>query len=53
MPETDFNKIRKTVAMYQVRENRHKASGLTEDQLTMAISFFKENQLYPEQVVNK
>ncbi|HQR93558.1 MAG: hypothetical protein B7Y15_11180 [Bacteroidetes bacterium 24-39-8] len=53
MPETDFNKIRKTVAMYQVRENRHKASGLTEDQITMAISFFKENQLYPEQVVNK
>jgi hypothetical protein len=53
MPETDFNKIRKTVAMYQVRENRHKASGLTEDQLVMAINFFKENQLYPEQVVNK
>ncbi len=53
MPETDFNRIRKTVAMYQVRENRHKASGLTEDQLVMAINFFKENQLYPEQVVNK
>lgn len=53
MPEADFNRIRKTVAMYQVRENRHKASGLTEDQLVMAINFFKENQLYPEQVVNK
>lgn len=53
IPETDFNRIRKTVAMYQVRENRHKASGLTDDQLTMAINFFKENQLYPEQVVNK
>ena len=53
IPETDFNRIRKTVAMYQVRENRHKASGLTEDQLVMAINFFKENQLYPEQVVNK
>ncbi len=53
IPETDFNRIRKTVAMYQVRENRHKASGLTEDQLAMAINFFKENQLYPEQVVNK
>ncbi|MEY2902742.1 MAG: hypothetical protein RLY89_1848 [Bacteroidota bacterium] len=53
MPESDFNRIRKTVAMYQVRENRHKASGLTEDQLVMAINFFKENQLYPEQVVNK
>ncbi len=53
MPETDFNRIRKTVAMYQVRENRHKASGLTDDQLTLAIAFFKENQLYPEQVVNK
>lgn len=53
IPETDFNRIRKTVAMYQVRENRHKASGLTEEQLVMAINFFKENQLYPEQVVNK
>lgn len=53
MPETDFNRIRKTVIMYQVRENRHKASGLTEDQLSTAIAFFKENQLYPEQAINK
>jgi hypothetical protein len=53
MPETDFNRIRKTVAMYQVRENRHKASGLTDEQIAMAIAFFKENQLYPEQVINK
>jgi len=53
IPESDFNKIRKTVAMYQVRENRHKAAGLTDEQITASNLFFSQNQLYPEQVVNK
>lgn len=53
IPESDFNKIRKTVAMYQVRENRHKAAGLTDEQITASNLFFSQNQLSPEQVVNK
>ncbi len=53
IPETDFTRIRKTVAMYQVRENRHKAAGLTDDQIVGSNLFFSQNQLYPEQVVNK
>jgi hypothetical protein len=53
IPETDFNRIRKTVLMYQVRENRHKAAGLTDDQITASNLFFSQNQLYPEQLLNK
>ena len=45
IPETDFNRIRRTVSMNKERDNKYKAIGLTEDQSMMAIQFFKEHQL--------
>lgn len=45
IPETDFNRIRRTVSMYKERDNKYKAIGLTEDQMITAIQFFKEHQL--------
>ena len=45
IPDTDFNKIRRTVSMHKERDNKYKAIGLSEDQITGAILFFKEHQL--------
>lgn len=45
IPVTDFNRIRRTVAMYKQRESRYKAIGLTDDQIETTIQFFKEHQL--------
>ncbi|MES2330995.1 MAG: hypothetical protein V4539_15435 [Bacteroidota bacterium] len=47
IPETDFNRVRRTVAMYKQRENRYRAAGLSEAQIETVIQFFKEHQLYP------
>lgn len=45
IPVTDFNRIRRTVAMYKQRESRYKAIGLTDEQIETTIQFFKEHQL--------
>lgn len=47
IPEADFNRIRRTVAMYKQRDSRYKAIGLTDQQIDTVIQFFKEHQLYP------
>ena len=47
IPETDFNRVRRTVAMYKQRESRYKAAGISEAQIESVIQFFKEHQLYP------
>ena len=45
IPESDFNRIRRTVALYKEREHRYKAIGLSDDQIEAAIQFFKEHAL--------
>ena len=45
IPESDFDRIRRTVAMYKEREHRYKAIGLSDDQIEAAIQFFKEHAL--------
>ena len=45
IPESDFNRIRRTVAMFKEREHRYKAIGLSDDQIEAAIQFFKEHAL--------
>ncbi len=45
IPVTDFNRIRRTVAMHKQRESRYKAIGLTDEQIETTIQFFKEHQL--------
>lgn len=40
MPVADFNRIRKTVAMYSEREKRYKALSLSDDQIDLVIEFF-------------
>jgi hypothetical protein len=45
IPETDFNRIRRTVSMNKERDNKYRAIGLTDDQMGTAIQFFKEHQL--------
>ena len=45
IPETDFNRIRKTVAMYAERERRFKVVGLSEEQIGNAALFFEQNKL--------
>jgi hypothetical protein len=47
IPETDFNRIRRTVAMYKQRESRYRAIGMNDAQIETVIQFFKEHQLYP------
>ena len=49
IPDSDFSRIRKTVAMYEDRDKRLKAIGLTDDQAAAAILFFNENGLAPKQ----
>ena len=45
IPETDFNRIRRTVSMNKERDNKYRAIGLSEDQMITVIQFFKEHQL--------
>jgi len=42
---TDFNRIRKTVAMYTERERRIRTIGLSEEQVNAAILFFNEHAI--------
>ncbi len=46
IPVSDFNRIRKTVALYQERDRRFLATGIGADQLAQMIQFFEEHQLY-------
>lgn len=45
IPDADFNRIRRTVSMNKERDNKYRAIGLTEDQIVIAVQFFKEHQL--------
>jgi hypothetical protein len=45
IPVSDFNRVRRTVSMYNERDSKYKAFGLTEDQMNKAILFFNEHQL--------
>jgi hypothetical protein len=45
IPVTDFNRIRRTVAMYKQRESRYKAIGLSDEQMETTVQFFKEHQI--------
>ncbi len=49
IPETNFNRVRKTVTMNQQREHRYKVIGLTEEQIQATLQFFTENQVGPKQ----
>jgi hypothetical protein len=45
IPETDFNRIRKTVIMNNELERKYKQIDLTDQQKNGAIAFFEKNQL--------
>lgn len=45
IPEADFNRIRKTVAMYEERQKKCRAVGITDDQIEQAYQFFELNKL--------
>ncbi len=45
IPDTDFNKIRRTVSMNRERENKYRAIGLSVEQIDTTIEFFKEHQI--------
>lgn len=45
IPDSDFNRIRRTVSMNKERDSKYKAIGLSDDQILTAIQFFKEHQL--------
>jgi hypothetical protein len=45
IPLSDFNRIRRTVSMYNERESKYKAIGLVEAQINDAILFFDEHQI--------
>ncbi len=45
IPETDFSRIRKTVAMYAERVRRFKVVGLSDEQIENAAIFFEQNKL--------
>ncbi len=45
IPETDFNRIRRTVAMSHERDRRFKVVGLSDEQIAKAVAFFNEKQL--------
>ncbi len=49
IPENDFNRIRRTVAMNNQRESRYRATGLNDEQVLAAIQFFTEHQVGPKQ----
>ncbi len=48
IPVADFNRVRRTVSMYNERESKYKAIGLSEDQINNAILFFDEHQIGPK-----
>lgn len=50
IPLADFNRIRKTVAMYAEREKKYVAIGLNPEQIEKAVQFFIQNQVYAEQI---
>ncbi len=43
IPASDFNRIRKTVALYKQRDHRYKVIGLTDEQMDAAVQFFTEH----------
>jgi hypothetical protein len=45
IPPADFNRIRKTVAMYAERERRIRTIGLSEEQVNAAIQFFNDHSV--------
>ncbi|HEY1020316.1 MAG TPA: hypothetical protein VGE25_15025 [Sediminibacterium sp.] len=45
IPESDFNRIRKTVAMYAERQRRWKVAGIGEEQFETMAQFFDQNTL--------
>lgn len=45
IPEADFNRIRKTVAMYAERQRRWKVVGIGEEQFDTMAQFFDQNTL--------
>lgn len=45
IPESDFDRVRKTVAMYAERDRRCRSIGMSEEQITMFIQFFEEHRL--------
>lgn len=45
IPESDFNRIRKTVAMYAERQRRWKVVGIGEEQFETMAQFFDQNTL--------
>lgn len=45
IPEADFNRIRKTVAMYAERQRRWKVVGISEEQFETMAQFFDQNTL--------
>jgi hypothetical protein len=49
IPENDFNRIRRTVAMNNQRESRYRATGLNDEQIAATIQFFTEHQIGPKQ----
>jgi hypothetical protein len=46
IPETDFNRIRKTVAMYELRDKKYRTIGLSEQQIPATIEFFNSHTLW-------
>lgn len=50
IPVTDFNRIRKTVAMYAERNKKYFAIGLSAEQIDAAVQFFVQNQVYAETI---
>lgn len=48
IPETDFNRVRKTVAMYSERDRRYRSIGMSEEQIAQIVQFFSEHQLEPK-----
>jgi hypothetical protein len=45
IPIADFNRIRKTVAMYTEREKKYRALSLTDGQIDTVIQFFTQHQI--------
>jgi len=45
IPTTDFNRIRKTVAMHNERERRYHVVGLTDQQIAAAMEYFDQHSL--------
>lgn len=45
-PETDFNRIRKTVALYDQRDKRYRTIGLSDQQIPAVVEFFDSHKLW-------